>query len=98
MPSLHEALGSSHLQHNIKQVQEVHACNSNTQEVEGGGSEVQGHPQLHSEFKASLGYIKPYLKIKRRRKEKRVGGVRRGEGKTSVFQIFGFLVCKMGMC
>jgi hypothetical protein len=30
-----------------------------TQEVEAGGSEVQGDPWLHSEFKTSLEYIRP---------------------------------------
>lgn len=36
----------------------VHICNQNTWEVEAGGSEVQGHPWLHSEFEASLGYVR----------------------------------------
>jgi hypothetical protein len=31
------------------------------QEVEAGGSEEQDLPQLHSKFKASLGYRKPSL-------------------------------------
>ena len=32
---------------------------SQHQEVETGGSGVQDHPQLHSEFEASLGYLRP---------------------------------------
>jgi hypothetical protein len=31
-------------------------------EVEAGTSGFQGCPQLYSEFKASLGFIRPYLK------------------------------------
>jgi hypothetical protein len=29
--------------------------------VQAGGTEVQGHPQLHSKFKVSLGYVRPDL-------------------------------------
>lgn len=36
----------------------VHTCYPSTQEVEVGGSGVQGQPQLHSEFKAILGHMK----------------------------------------
>lgn len=36
----------------------MHACNLSTLEVEAEKSEVQDHPQLHSEFKASLGYMR----------------------------------------
>jgi hypothetical protein len=35
----------------------VHAYNPSTQEVEAGGSQVQGQLGLHQEFKASQGYI-----------------------------------------
>lgn len=31
----------------------AHACNPSTQEGEAGESSVEGHPQLHSEIKAS---------------------------------------------
>jgi hypothetical protein len=31
-------------------------------ELESGGSQVQGHPWLQSEFEASLGYLRPGLK------------------------------------
>ena len=37
----------------------VHTCHSSSQEVTAGGSRVQGHSQLHREFKASLGYLRP---------------------------------------
>ena len=40
---------------------EVHTCNPSIREVDTGGSEVQGHSQLHSEFKVSLGYMKPCI-------------------------------------
>lgn len=35
------------------------ACNPSIWEVESGGSGVQGYPQLHCEFTASLGYMSP---------------------------------------
>lgn len=41
-------------------------CNSTTQNVETRGSRVQGHPLLHSELEASLGYMKPYLRKQRK--------------------------------
>lgn len=34
------------------------SVNRGTWEVEAGGSQVQGHPQLHNEFEASLAYLK----------------------------------------
>lgn len=34
------------------------AYNSRTWEVHTGGSEVQGHPHLHREFEARLGYVR----------------------------------------
>jgi hypothetical protein len=42
----------------------VDAHNPDTLNVEIGGSEVQGHSQLHSDFKARLCSITPYLKNK----------------------------------
>lgn len=35
------------------------ACNPNTQEVEAGEPRAQGHPWLHIQFQASLGYRNP---------------------------------------
>jgi hypothetical protein len=35
----------------------AYKCNTSTWEAEAGGSQIQGHPSLHSEFEASLGYI-----------------------------------------
>lgn len=32
----------------------VHTCNFSSQEVVTGGSEIEGHPCLHSKFKVSL--------------------------------------------
>lgn len=37
-----------------KQVILIHDCNLSTQEVDGGGSEIQSHPYLYSRFNASL--------------------------------------------
>ena len=42
------------------------ACDPHTQEVEAGGSGVQGHSQLHSEFQKSLGHMKSCLKNRTR--------------------------------
>ena len=39
----------------------VHTCNRSIRDVDIGGSGVQGHSQLHSEFKVSLGYMKPCI-------------------------------------
>lgn len=33
----------------------AHTCNSRAWEIEAGGSEIQGHLQLHTQFKACLG-------------------------------------------
>lgn len=38
----------------------VHTYNSSTREVKAGRTEVQGHPQLHFEFKANLRYKDPF--------------------------------------
>lgn len=35
----------------------VYTHNLNTWEVEARGSDIQGQPQLHSKFEASLGYM-----------------------------------------
>lgn len=40
----------------------VHICNPSTGEVEAGQSEVQGYLQVRGAFKASLAYMRPYLK------------------------------------
>lgn len=37
----------------------LNTCNPSTWEVEAGGSEVEGHPWLHKEFEAGLGYMRP---------------------------------------
>jgi hypothetical protein len=34
----------------------IQACNPSIQQAEAGGSQVQGQPGVHSQFKASLGY------------------------------------------
>lgn len=38
------------------------ACHPSVWEVESGGSGVQGYPQLHGEFMASLSYMSPCQK------------------------------------
>jgi hypothetical protein len=45
----------------------VYACKNQAWVVEAGGSKVQ--PLLCSEFKASLGYVRPCLKIKNKTKQ-----------------------------
>lgn len=34
------------------------SCNPSTGKGEAGGSEIEGQPQLHSRFEASLGYMR----------------------------------------
>lgn len=41
----------------------THTYNPSTWEVKSGKSGVQGHPQVHNEFKASLSYRRPGLRI-----------------------------------
>jgi hypothetical protein len=49
----------------------IHAYNPSTREVEAGVLRVQGQPGLHSELKASMGYIaSPCLKLKQTNKKK----------------------------
>lgn len=48
-------------QHCLKLDMVAHNGNLSTWEVEAGGSEVYGHPQLYSKFEASLGYMRPYV-------------------------------------
>lgn len=43
---------------------EAHICNLRTQGVEVGGSEIQGHSKIHSEFKGMLGYMRSCLQRK----------------------------------
>lgn len=45
-----------------------------TWEVDAGGERVQGHPWLQSEFKASLGYVRPCLNSNRQIKELKYKG------------------------
>jgi hypothetical protein len=40
----------------------VYIYHPSTKKAEAEGSGVQGHRQLHGDFEASLGYIKPRLK------------------------------------
>ena len=63
----------------IKQDLVVHTCNSNTWEVEAGGSEVQGHPWLHSEFKASPELLE--TQTRREEGKEREGGRERGRAR-----------------
>lgn len=58
----------------------VRTCNPSTPEVvEAGGSRIQGHPQVHSKFEASMGYKRP-------KKEKRKGGREKGRSHASLQQ------------
>lgn len=51
----------------------VHSCNSRMKEVEVRRSQVQGHPQLHNQFEASLGYMKSCFKKKSQKQNNRQG-------------------------
>lgn len=44
-----------------------HFCDLSTWEAKPRGSDVHGHIQLYSKFKASLGYVKTCLKKKTER-------------------------------
>lgn len=43
-----------------------HFCDLSTWEAKPRGSDVHGHIQLYSKFKASLGYVKPVFKKNRK--------------------------------
>jgi hypothetical protein len=60
----------------------THASKPSSQEVEVGGSKVQGQPGLHSEFQGSLGYI-----VRSCLKESVGGreGGKQGEENTSIY-------------
>lgn len=45
-------------------------CNPSSQEVEAGGFRVQGQPQLHPDFKTSLGYIRHYFRKNQKQRNK----------------------------
>lgn len=51
----------------------AHARNLSVWELETRGSEVQDHPWLPSKFKASLGYMKPHIKIKKEEEKEATG-------------------------
>jgi hypothetical protein len=46
-------------------------CNPITWEVVAKESGIQGHSLPHTKFKASLGYMKPFLKKKKKKKKKK---------------------------
>lgn len=52
------------LQYFIKPGMVAHTCKPNIQSVEARGLIVQGLPQLHREWEASLGYARACLKMK----------------------------------
>lgn len=53
LPSLHKTLVWSLVLHKLSEVGDGHIW-----EREAGDSEDQGHPQLHNDFEASLGYVR----------------------------------------
>lgn len=69
-PACRKPWGSSPGPHKPDRV--AQACNPSILEVEAGGSEVQGQPQLHSKFKVSLG--QPHKTLSYGRKGGREGG------------------------
>lgn len=58
----------------------MHTWNPSPQKVEAGESEVLGHP-LHSEFKASLGYMTLCLDKRGKKRKRRRGGEERGRSR-----------------
>ena len=56
LPNMHKALGS--ISSTMETGQVAITCNCNIQKVEALESGGQAHPQLHSEFKARLGYMR----------------------------------------
>lgn len=54
---LEKSLWTFYTQHGIKLGMVVHVCNPRFWEIEAG-AEVQSHSLLHSEFQASLSYIR----------------------------------------
>ena len=42
----------------------ANTCNPSTWKVEAGDSGDHNHPQLHSEFKVCLSYVRPFVKNK----------------------------------
>lgn len=64
-----------------------YTCNPITWEVETEGIRIQRYPQLHSEFKGSLGRLCPCLKTsnyKQREKGKKEEDVENGEDKKDL--------------
>lgn len=74
---MHKALGSTP-QHPSK-ASTAHACNSSTQEVKAGESEVQGHSQGHRRFQAIVYNKRPHRTGQKGGEDRR----RSGEGKRS---------------
>lgn len=66
LPTVQKVLGSIPSTTCTGHVMDV--CNANTQEMVAGGSEIQGHPWLDSEYEASLDYTRPCLKKKKAHK------------------------------
>lgn len=50
---------------------ECSLCDLSTWQMEAGGSSVGGHPWLHSDPKANLGYMRPCLNSKQNKKIER---------------------------
>lgn len=59
----------------------VPAFDPSTTKVEEG-SDIQGHLWVHSEFKASPGYVRLHLKLTKKKGRKKR---RKGEGKWATF-------------
>lgn len=63
----------------------THVCYRSTQEVRAGGSKILSHPQLYSEFKVSLSYMRSCIrKIKRRKNKEKKQRLIKCSGATGI--------------
>lgn len=59
----------SYPQYHVELGMVAHMCDSTIQEVEPGGLEGQSYPQLHINFQAHVGYVKPCLRTEQTNKQ-----------------------------
>lgn len=72
LPGMHKSLGSSPALHELDKT--MLALSPGTWDVEAGRSGVQGRPWLHRKYKATLGYLRPLLKMREKKEGKKWGG------------------------
>lgn len=84
-----------HKYHGVKGIDNynVQACNPSIQEVKAGCSEAS-HPQIHIEFKTSLNYTRPCVKINKKLKN---GSVKMRPSSWEMCTCLGVYVCVTGL-